>query len=332
MLTTGWPSEAPERARALKDAGVDGLFSFENAHDVFFPLVTAALEVHEIDYLTNVAIAFPRSPLHLAYAANDLQHLTGGRFRLGLGTQIKAHVEKRYGSTWSRPAARLRELVQAVHAIFDAWEGRARLDFRGEFTTHTLMTPAFDPGPNPFGRPPILVGALGPRMCEAAGRVADGILVMPFNSDRHFHERTLPAVDKGLAARETDGDFEVIVEVICAMGRGDDELAAATTGVKSLVAFYGSTPAYRPVLEVEGRAELQPELNALSKEGRWADMAARIDDDLLRTIAVVGTPEECAAEIIRRFGDRAVRACCYFPGYPVTDARIAELAAALHAA
>jgi probable F420-dependent oxidoreductase len=297
---------------------------------VFLPLVTAATtHPHlDVDYMTNVAIAFPRSPLHLAYVANDLQHLTGGRFRLGLGTQIKTHIEKRYGATWSRPAARLGETVRAIRAIFDAWERKTeRLDFRGEFTTHTLMTPAFDPGPNPFGRPPILVGALGPKMCEMAGAVADGVLVMPFNSERHFRERTLPALGRG------NGDgFEIIPEVIVAMGRTADEQQTASNGVKSLLSFYGSTPAYKPVLDVEGRGELQPELNALSKQGRWADMAERIDDDLLHTIAVAGTPEECAAAIVQRFGDHADRVCCYFPGYPVTDERIGELVTALHAA
>ena len=328
MLTAGWPSDAPERARALRDAGVDGLFTFENAHDVFLPIATAAQSVDDVDYMTNVAIAFPRSPLHLSYAANDLQQLTNGRFRLGLGTQIKAHIEKRYGATWSRPAARMGEIVRAVRAIFDAWERKTeRLDFRGEFTTHTLMTPAFDPGPNPFGPPPILVGALGPKMCEMAGAVADGILVMPFNSERHFHERTLPA----LGRRNGDG-FEIIPEVIVAMGRTSDEQEAAANGVKGLLSFYGSTPAYRPVLDVEGRADLQPELNALSKQGRWAEMAQRIDDDLLRTLAVAGTPEDCAAQIAKRFGDHADRVCCYFPGYPVTDERIGELVTALHGA
>lgn len=333
MLTTGWPSEAAERASALHAQHVDGLFTFENAHDVFLPIATATSTTNDVDYMTNVAIAFPRSPLHLAYAANDLQHLTNGRFRLGLGTQIKAHIEKRYGSTWSRPAARMAEMVNAIKAIFDAWERKSeRLDFRGEFTTHTLMTPAFDPGPNPFGPPPILVGALGPRMCEAAGAVADGVLVMPFNSERHFHERTLPSIAKGRDASENKGRFEIVVEVIVAMGRTPAEQEAAARGVKGLLSFYGSTPAYRPVLDVEGRGDLQPELNSLSKQGKWAEMAGRIDDDLLRAIAVAGTPEECAAEIVRRFGDHAQRACCYFPGYPVTDERIGELVTALHAA
>ena len=334
LLTTGWPSQAAERAQALAATGVDGLFTFENAHDVFLPLVVAA-GVVELDLMTNVAIAFPRSPLHLAYAANDLQAATAGRFRLGLGSQIRPHIEKRYGSTWSRPAARMRETVLALRAIFDAWEGIAPLAFRGEFTTHTLMTPAFDPGPNPHGRPPVLVGALGPRMTEVAAEVADGVLVMPFNSSRHVHERTLPALERGLRARTSapgTAGFEVVAEVIVAMGRDADEQAAAAAGAKGLLSFYASTPSYRSVLDIEGWGDLQPELNALSKQGRWPDMAARIDDEVLHTLAVAGTPGECAAEIVRRFGGIAQRVCCYFPGYPVADGCIAELAAAIRAA
>ena len=325
------PHEAAARARELAATGVDGLFTFEGQHDVFFPLVAAAGAV-DVDLMTNVAIAFPRSPLHLAYAAYDLQVLSKGRFRLGLGSQIKPHIEKRYGSTWSKPAARMREIVQATKAIFDAWERKARLDFRGEFTTHTLMTPNFDPGPNPFGPPPVLVGALGPRMTEAAAEVADGILVMPFNSARHFRERTLPAIEQGLAAGgRSDGEFEVIAEVIVATGRTDEELAAASAGVRGLLSFYGSTPSYRPVLEVEGWEDLQPELNAMSKQGQWKEMAGRIDDTMLHTLAVHGSPEECAKEIVDRFGDRADRVCCYFPGYPITDERIAEVVTAIKA-
>lgn len=330
-LTVG-PSETATRSRELAALGADGVFSFENAHDVFFPLVLAAGEV-DLDLMTNVAMAFPRSPLHLAHAAYDLQVLSGGRFRLGIGSQTRPHVERRYGATWSRPAARMRETVLAVKAIFAAWEGRAPLDFRGDFTTHTLMTPAFDPGPNPFGPPPVLVGALGPKMTAAAAEVADGILVMPFNSGRHFQERTLPAIERGLATsgREHD-DLEVVVEVIVATGRTDDELAAAAAGARWLLGFYGSTPSYRPVLEVEGRPELLGELNTLSKRGEWAAMAARVPDELVRTIGVHGTPEDCAAEIVARFGGHADRVCCYFPGYPIADEHIGELVAALRGA
>ncbi len=328
MLTTE-PMGAAERARELAALGVDGVFSFENAHDVFFPLVLAA-GLTDLELMTNVAIAFPRSPLHLAYAANDLQLLSKGRFRLGLGSQIRVHVERRYGAQWSRPVDRMREMVAAIHAIFASWQDRTRLDFRGDFTMHTLMPPNFDPGPNPYGSPPVLVGSLGPRMTEMAAEVGDGILVMPFNSARHFAERTIPAIERGKAAAgRGDGDVEVIAEAIVATGHSDQELEAARNGVRTLLAFYGSTPAYRPVLEVEGWEDLQPELNALSKRGQWAEMGRLIDDEMVETLAVVGTPQECASGIVERFYPAAQRVCCYFPGYPVGDDAIAELAVAI---
>jgi probable F420-dependent oxidoreductase len=326
------PVGAADQARELARTGADGLFSFENAHDVFFPLVLASQSV-DLDLMTNVAMAFPRSPLHLAYAANDLQLLTEGRFRLGLGSQIKPHIEKRYGSQWGKPVAKMREWVQAITMMFDHFEGKGPFDFQGEYTRHTLMTPNFDPKANPFGRPPVLVGALGPKMCEMTAEVADGILVMPFNSARHMNERTVPALQAGLrAAGRTGDDFEVIAEVIVATGRNDEEIAAAVAGVKYLLGFYGSTPSYKPVLDVEGWGHLQPELNALSKQGDWQGMADRIDDDVARTIAVVGSPKEVAAEIVERFGPHASRVCCYFPGYPIEHETIAEVVAAVKAA
>lgn len=323
------PVDAARRAVELAGTGAAGLFTFEGPHDVFFPLVAAA-GVVDVDLATNVAIALPRSPMHLANAAWDLQSMSGGRFRLGLGSQIRPHIEKRYSSTWSRPAARMRDTVLAVRAILEAWQNGTRLDYRGEFHTHTLMPPTFVPGPNPHGVPPILLGALGPVMTRTAAEVADGLLVMPFHSERHFHERTLPAVELGLARRERDG-FEIVPQVIVATGRTDAELAAAATGVRALLAFYGSTPAYRPVLEVEGWAHLQEQLNTLSKRGAIAEMIALVDDTMLETLAVRGTPEECAAEIVRRFGDHADRVCCYFPGYDVDLTHVRDLVAALSA-
>ena len=197
------PHAAADRARELVGAGVAGLFTFEGPHDVFLPLAVAAGAV-ETDLMTNVAIAIPRSPMHLAHSAYDLQLLSHGRFRLGLGSQIRPHIEHRYGATWSRPAARMRETVLAVQAILRAWQDGTLLDFRGEFTRHTLMPPAFVPGPNPYGVPPVLLGALGPLMTRTAAEVADGLLVMPFHSHRHFRERTLPAVEAGLAAAGRD--------------------------------------------------------------------------------------------------------------------------------
>lgn len=321
------PDAVADRARALVGAGVDGLFTFEGPHDVFLPLAAAA-QVVETDLMTNVAIAMPRSPMHLANAAWDLQLMSRGRFRLGLGSQIKVHVEKRYGATWSPPAARMREIVLAVKAILTSWQDGTRLDFRGEHTTHTLMPPTFVPGPNPYGAPPVLLGALGPLMTRTAAEVADGLLVMPFHSHRHIRQNTLPAVAEGLALA---GRSEVAIypQVITAMGRTPAEQAAAAAGVKMLLAFYGSTPAYRPVLDAEGWGDVQPELNRLSKVGDIAAMLELVTDDMLATLAVFGTPEECAAEIGRRFGDVAERVCCYFPGYDASLELIGDLRAAL---
>ncbi len=327
----GRPDRAGDRARALAATGVDGLFTFEGQHDVFLPLAAAAATT-DLELMTNVAIALPRSPLHLAHAAYDLQLMSSGRFRLGLGSQIRPHIENRYGSAWSRPAARMRETVLAVRAVLDAWQHNRRLDFRGEFGKHTLMTPAFNPGPNPHGIPPIYLGALGPLMTRAAAEVADGLLVMPFHSARHFRDRTLPAVGDGLRrSGRSRAEFDIFPQVIAAVGRTESQLAAAAEGVRALLAFYGSTPAYVPVLEVEGRADLQPRLNALSKQMNVPSMVNLIDDDLLTTLAVLGTPEECAAEILNRFGDVAQRVCVYFPGYEIPEADVRSLAAALHA-
>lgn len=322
------PLGADQRARELVAAGADGLFTFENAHDVFFPLLLAAGAVR-CDLMTNVAMAFPRSPLHLAYAANDLQLLTEGRFRLGLGTQIRPHIERRYGARWGKPVGRMREWVLALKMMFAHFAGEGPFDFRGEHTQHTLMTPVFDPGPNPYGPPPVLVGALGPRMCAMAAEVADGVLVMPFNSARHLRERTVPALQEGLRRAGRDGtDFEVVAEVIVATGRDDAELAAAADGVRALLGFYGSTPAYRPVLDVEGWGDRQPRLRDLSRQGDWAGMAGLVDDDMVATLAVRGTPREAAAEIVERFAPYASRVCCYFP-YAIADDTVAELVGAI---
>lgn len=331
-LAMSGPLDAAPRAAELAALGADGLFSFENAHDVFFPLVLATTTAR-VDLMTNVAMAFPRSPLHLAYAANDLQLLSEGRFRLGLGSQIRPHIQKRYGSTWEKPVAQMREWVLAIKAILTHFAGEGPFDFTGQWTTHTLMTPNFNPGPNPFGPPPVLVGALGPKMCEMTAEVADGILVMPFNSGRHFAERTIPALERGLerSGRSFD-ELEVILEVICAVGRTEEEIAAAAQGVRTLLAFYGSTPSYRPVLDVEGWGDLQPELNARSKQGDWKGMSELVHEDMLHTIAVVGTPSQVADEIVSRYGKYADRVCLYFPGYPLADDCLAETIDAVRAA
>ena len=313
------PTDAVRRAHALRDAGAAGVFSFEGPHDVFAPL-TLASTAGGLDLMTNVAIAFPRNPVQLAHQAYDHQLLSAGRFTLGLGTQIRAQIEGRYGTSFDHPVDRMRELIAALRAIFGAWQNGERLDFRGQFYRHTLMTPTFNPGPNPFGPPPIYLGALGPRLTRAAAEVADGLLVMPFSSTRYLGEVTIPTVREGLAGRS---DFAVVPEVIVSVGEDD----SAHEATRRLLAFYGSTPAYRPVLELHGWGELQPELNAMSKQGRWQLMAELVGDEMLNTIAACGTPAQIAARIRQRVdaaGGLADTVCLYQPG-PIPVEALAEI-------
>lgn len=301
------PTNAIARAHELKDAGATGVFTFEGPNDVFAPL-TLASTVDGLDLMTNVAIAFPRNPIHLAHQANDHQLMSQGRFTLGLGTQIRTQIEKRFGADFDRPVARMVELIAALRAIFEAWNTGERLRFEGDFYRHTLMTPNFSPGPNPFGPPPIYVGALGPRLTRATAEHADGLLVMPFGSAKFLHESTMPAVRDGLAAAGRSGaDFAVVPEII--VSAGEDH-----TATRRLLAFYGSTPAYKPVLDIHGWGDLQPELHALSKQGRWQDMGALIDDEVLHTIAACGTPAEIAEHIRKRVAGVADTVCLYQPG------------------
>ncbi|MFT4393469.1 TIGR03617 family F420-dependent LLM class oxidoreductase [Gordonia lacunae] len=321
------PTDAVDRARALKEAGASGVFTFEGPHDVFTPLALATA-VDGLDIMSNVAIALPRNPIQLAHQANDLQLLSEGRFILGLGTQVRAQIEKRYGAEFDRPVERMKEMVGALRAIFATWHSGERLDFRGEYYRHTLMTPTFVPGPNPYGPPPIYLGALGPRLTRATAEVADGLLVMPFGTKRFLHGTTLPAVRAGLAAAgRGEDDFEVVPEIIVsvASGTGSDDDHAST---RILLAFYGSTPAYRPVLDAHGWGDLQPELNAMSKQGRWQEMAGLIDDEMLHTIAACGTPAEIAAHIRDRVDGVSDRICLYQPG-PIDVEPLAEIVDAL---
>jgi probable F420-dependent oxidoreductase len=301
------PGDAIERAQALKEAGATGVFTFEGPNDVFAPL-TLASTVSGLDLMTNVAIAFPRNPIHLAHQAHDHQLLSQGRFTLGLGTQIRTQIEKRFGADFDHPVARMTELIAALRAIFEAWSSGERLRFEGQFYRHTLMTPNFSPGPNPYGPPPIYVGALGPRLTRATAEHADGLLVMPFGSQKFLHEATMPAVRDGLAAAGRDAaGFAVVPEII--VSAGEDH-----TATRRLLAFYGSTPAYKPVLDIHGWGDLQPELHALSKQGRWQDMGGLIDDEVLHTIAACGTPAEIAEHIRKRVAGVADTVCLYQPG------------------
>jgi len=295
------PRDARTNFRELEEIGYDGAFSFEAKHDPFLPLVLAAENTERLRLGTAVAIAFARNPMNLANLAHGLQTISEGRFVLGLGSQVRPHILNRFGMPWSKPAARMREMVLAIRAIFDCWEGKAELDFRGEFYRHTLMIPAFDPGPNEFGPPPIFMGGFGPRMTEAAGEVADGFIAHPFSSRKSLLDNTLPAIERGLArsGRARD-DFEIVCATLVVTADGEAEFERVKLAARKQLAFYGSTPAYRPTLEVHGWGELHRELNRLSKQGRWDDMTGLIDDDVLETIAVVGPRNEIAAKLRQR--------------------------------
>jgi probable F420-dependent oxidoreductase len=324
------PRDAGALAQRLETAGYDGAFTFEGRHDPFLPLCVAAEHTQRIELMTAIAVAFARNPMLLAQLGYDLNLHARGRFVLGLGSQIRAHIERRFGMEWSRPAARMRELVQAIRAIWACWHDGVTLDFRGDFFTHTLMTPFFDPGPHPHGLPRIFVAGVGPKMTEVAGEVADGYFVHPFHTRDFLATTTLPALERGFArGGRTRDRFEVSCQVIVAAGDDDATLERAIAGAKSQISFYASTPAYRPVLESLGRGALQEELNALSKRGAWAEMAGRIDDALLGEIAVVGRRGELAAKLRARCAGVADRVSLVSPYAPDPDLW-ADVVAELH--
>jgi probable F420-dependent oxidoreductase len=296
------PTDAGPPFSELERIGYDGAFSYETKHDPFLPLAVAADRTREIRLGTAIAIAFARNPMNLANIGYDLQAASKGRFVLGLGSQIRPHITNRYSSTWSRPAARMREMVLAIHAIWNAWETGEKLDFRGEFYKHTLMTPAFDPGPNPFGPPSIFLAGVQPKMIEVAGEVADGFLAHPFASRRSLAEHILPSLARGLAkSGRRREDLELVSVALLVTGNDDEELAANKEVVRKQLAFYGSTPAYKPTLDCHGWGDLQPELNALSKQGRWDAMSELVSDEMLEQVAVVAPRDQAAAAVLSRF-------------------------------
>ena len=306
--------DAATAAVELEEQGFDGAFSIEVNHDPFFPLILAAGATQRIELGTSIAVAFARSPMNLAYIGHDLQAYSQGRFILGLGSQIRAHIQNRFSMPWSKPAARMRELILAMRAIWVTWNDREKLDFEGEFYRHTLMTPFFDPGPNPYGSPKVFLAAVGERMTEVAGEVADGILLHGFTTERYAREVTMPALERGLAkAHRSRREFEISAPIFVVTGTNDEERERSAMSARQQIAFYGSTPAYRGVLELHGWGELQSELNALSKLGKWGEMGDLIDETMLETFAVVAEPTDVAGQLLRRYGDLLDRLTFYAP-------------------
>ena len=308
------PSGVVAHAVAAEAAGYDGIWSAEVSHDPFLPLVLAAEHTERIQVGTGIAVAFARNPMTLAVTANDLQTVSEGRFMLGLGSQIKPHIEKRFSMPWSHPAPRMRELILAIRAIWASWADGSRLAFRGEYYRHTLMTPMFDPGPNPYGNPPIFLAGVGSLMTEVAGEVADGLLAHAFTTEKYLREVTLPARGRGLATSGRDrAACQVSFPGMVVTGVDEESMAAAASATRKQLAFYGSTPAYRPVLDLHGWGDLQKELNTLSKRGEWDAMADLIDDDVLNAFAVVGELDTIATEVRARYGDLVDRFNVYAP-------------------
>ena len=313
-LGTSDLADAGENAKASEDAGYDGIFTAETNHDPFFPLLVAAQHTETIQLGTAIAVAFSRNPMTMAQIGWDLQSYSKGRFVLGLGSQIKPHITKRFSMPWSSPAARMREFILAMRAIWSCWNEGTKLDFRGDFYTHTLMTPFFSPGKNPYGDPKVFLAGVGQLMTEVAGEVCDGFLSHGFTTERYLREVTVPALERGLdKSGRTRADLEISLPAFVVTGGDEEAMAESAKGVRQQIAFYGSTPAYRGVLELHGWGDLQGELNLLSKEGKWVEMGELIDDEILETFAVVAEPDKLADAMLGRFGDLIDRLSFYAP-------------------
>jgi len=322
-------------AKEVEAAGYSGAWTAETAHDPFLPLLLAAEHTDTLELGTSIAVAFARNPMLLANIGWDLQSYSQGRFVLGLGSQIKPHITKRFSMEWSHPAPRMREMIMAIRAIWDTWENGTPLAFRGDFYTHTLMTPFFTPDRADlagFGVPKVFLAGVGEMMTEVAGEVCDGFICHGFTTEKYLREVTLPALARGRAkAGKTMEGFEIVGPSFVVTGNTDADRDAAATGTRQQIAFYGSTPAYKPVLELHGWGGLQEELNALSKQGNWVEMGKLIDDEILNTFAVVGEPEKIAPELGRRYGDVIQRISFYAP-YKTDPDRWSQVLADLKAA
>lgn len=317
-------------AKKAEEAGYDAVWAAETSRDPFLPLLLAAEHTERVELGTAITVAFARSPMTLANTAWDLNGFSKGRFNLGLGSQIKPHIEKRFSMPWSHPAPRMREFISAMRAIWDCWQNGTKLDFRGDFYTHTLMTPFFNPGPSEYGPPKVFLAAVGEGMTKVAGEVADGMLVHGFTTEKYLRERTLPAIDEGLrASGRSRKDFQLSYPAFVVTGDTGEQMEAAAAGTRRQIAFYGSTPAYRPVLELHGWGDLQPELNTLSKRGEWEEMGRLIDDEVLNAFAVVGAPDEVPGLLQKRFGDVVDRLNFYTPYEGAATSLLPKVMAAL---
>jgi probable F420-dependent oxidoreductase len=323
-------AKIPETVRKMEAAGYDGVRTAEMNHDPFFPLLLAAEHSEKLELATSIAVAFARSPMNLANIGHDLNAYSKGRFTLGLGSQIKPHITKRFSMQWGAPAAQMRELVLAMRAIWSNWYDGEPLEFVGKYYRHTLMTPAFTPEDKEFGAPRVILAAVGPAMTEVAGEVADGMIIHPFSNIPYINSVTMPAIEAGLAkAGKQREDFELSYSCFVITGRDEQEFAASKKAAQERIAFYGSTPAYKGVLDAIGCGDLQGELNTMSKQGRWQEMGTLITDDMLHEFGVMGEPHEIAPQMLERYGSFVDRTSASFP--VSDDAQRAQIIQALRA-
>jgi probable F420-dependent oxidoreductase len=305
LTMPGYPCDTPSlvsRACQLEELGFDGLLTAEVAHDAFLPLALAAHHTKAIELRTSIVVALARSPMTTAASAHEINAWSGGRFTLGLGSQIKPHITKRFNMPWHGPAKQMREYIEALHAIWDCWYDGKALAYQGECYQHQLMTPEFMPENTEFGRPRVVMAAVGPLMLQTAAAVADGVICHAFSTARHFREVMIPTLEAALASQgKTLDDFEIQYPAFIATGATEEELAAAIAATRARIGFYASTPAYKTVLDTHGWGELQPQLNQLTKQGRWGELADLIDDEVLNAFAVVGEPLDVAKQLLARF-------------------------------
>ena len=313
MLTHDLES-IPDYARKVEALGYDCLWSAETQHDPFLPLAVAATVTSKIKLGTSIAVAFPRSPMILAQISWDLAKASGGRFILGLGSQVKGHNERRFSVKFESPAPKMREVVLAMRAIWDCWQNGTTLAFKGQFFRFDLMTPFFNPGPIEHPGISVYIAGVNPTMCRVAGEVCDGLHVHPFNSPKYLRELVRPAVEEGMAkAGRARADFTYATSSFVIVGDTEQEIARHTQAVKQQIAFYASTRTYEPVLAAHGWQGLVPHLHRKSVEGDWKGMADLITDEMLETYAVVGSYATIAARLKERYAGLLDRTAFYQP-------------------
>ncbi len=316
-ILAGRLPDVPAVAAAAEEAGFAALWTSETQHDPFLPLGVAALQTRRLGLGTAIAVAFARNPTSLAHLAWDLQAASQGRFILGLGSQVQAHVERRFGMPWGPPAPRMREMILAIRAVWDSWQYGAKLNFRGEHYKLTLMAPFFNPGPIAHPHIPIYIAAVNELMCQLAGELCQGLHVHPFHTTRYLREVILPNVQKGLAeSGRSRPDIALSSSIFVITGETVEEMARAREEVRSQVAFYASTPGYRRVMDLHGWSQVREQLSALAMRQRWAEMPALVTDDMLAQFAVQGRLDEIPALVHLRYRGLLDRVTFYLPFDP----------------